>query len=306
MPDPKRPSETLQDVSQTDTGASLNSLRLTMTSKSDLWDEYKLEKPLGSGSFGVVRSVTCRTSKKSYAAKTVRLNEDDPECLMVSLEHPHILRLHRILEDRGEMHFILDLCSGGDLQTWIEESYEEDFEGLRVYGQPGTSKVAEMGRQMLSAVAYLHERSIAHRDVKPQNWMVACHGFYPQLKLSDFGLACRHQDGEVMTEKCGSTMYMAPEVFQRSYTALCDVWGTGLTLNDLVCGTPLFAKIPEAALEAAVSAPIKLPQIHWKYQKPWLQDLVMQLLVPEKSRLPAAEALERIDGHSAKCGCHVS
>ena len=63
--------------------------------------------------------MTHRDSKKSYAAKTVRLTEKaEPEMLMVSLEHPHILQLRQIVEDGGERHLILDLCTGGDLEKW--------------------------------------------------------------------------------------------------------------------------------------------------------------------------------------------
>ena len=46
-------------------------------------------------------------------------------------------------------------------------------------------------------------------------------------------------------------MYMAPEVFARSYTELCDVWSSALVIFELVCGKPYFGHLPEAQLEQA-------------------------------------------------------
>ena len=91
----------------------------SMTASSNIWDEFTMVEPLGSGTFGVVNSVSCRTSRQRFAAKTVRLNEQsDPELLMASLTHPNILELYRVLENGGERHLILGLCTGGDLEHW--------------------------------------------------------------------------------------------------------------------------------------------------------------------------------------------
>ena len=155
--------------------------------------------------------------------------------------------------------------------------------------------------------AYLHERCVVHRDVKPPNWMLASRSLFPCLKLSDFGLACECQASEVMTEKCGSPMYMAPEVFERSYTALCDVWSTGLVLHDLAVGSPLFQKIPESQLEDAVSAEIEMSSPTWRYHKPLLKAFVTELLQREAQGRPCSfEALQKARQHGSKCCCVIS
>ncbi|CAE7312013.1 unc-43 [Symbiodinium sp. CCMP2456] len=280
----------------------------SLTTTCNIWDEYNLVEELGSGSFGVVRAVTHRGSKQRYAAKTVRLTEKpEPEMMLVSLEHPHILQLKQIVEDGGERHLILDLCTGGDLEKWIENRYDEDFEGTRFYDQPSTSTVFCLAEQMFSAIAYLHERSVVHRDVKPPNWMLACRSLFPKLKLSDFGLACECPAGEVLKEKCGSPPYMAPEVFERSYTALCDVWSTGLVVHDIAVGAPLFHKIPEPQLEEHVLGLIELTSPTWRYHKPYLKAFVAELLQRETEGRPSSlEALQNARQHGAKCSCIVS
>ena len=160
---------------------------------------------------------------------------------------------------------------------------------------------------MLSAISYMYEMSVVHRDVKPPNWMLASKSLFPSLKLSDFGLACECGTGEVLKERCGSPMYMAPEVFERSYTALCDVWSTGLVVHDLAVGAPLFQKIPEAQLEEAVRGQIELTSPGWRYQKPFLKTFVLELLQREADGRPSAsEALQQATQHSSKCRCVIS
>ena len=83
---------------------------------------------------------------------------------MVNLEHPHVVRLQHVVLDSHEIHLVMALCSGGDLQAWIEDRWEEEFQPQRYYDSPGTGQVAVLSRQMLSAVAYIHNLSIAHRD----------------------------------------------------------------------------------------------------------------------------------------------
>ena len=178
-----------------------------------------------------------------------------------------------------------------------------DSAGKRQFGSPSTSQVATFSHQMLSAVAYIHHLSIAHRDIKPSNWLIRSKGsILPVLKLSDFGLASTFHPGELMSKICGSMIYMAPEVFWKSYTELCDIWSLGLVIQEIVCGKPLFGKLSKTAVEKNVcGSEINLDQMGWTCHGPWLKPWVQQMLVKESVGRPSAlHALDHPQMHHAK------
>lgn len=110
----------------------------------------------------------------------------------------------------------MEHLSGGSLMDLVE----------RVYGAEGRVKTIDASRivkAILEAVAYLHSHEIAHRDLKPgkhlltllDNIMFAKKNDIGSLKLIDFGLSTKHSNKEstIFTGKCGTALYMAPEVF---------------------------------------------------------------------------------------------
>ena len=185
----------------------------------------------------------------------------------------------------------------------IDALWVNDSAGKRQFGSPSTSQVAAFSHQMLSAVAYIHHLSIAHRDIKPSNWLIRGKGsISPVLKLSDFGLAETFHPGELMSKICGSRMYMAPEVFWKSYTELCDIWSLGLVIQEIVCGKPLFGKLSKTALEKKVcGSEIDLDQMGWTCHRPWLKQWVQKMLVKESEGRPSAlHAMDHSQIHHAK------
>eukprot|EP00434_Breviolum_minutum_P005420 symbB.v1.2.004778.t1/scaffold274.1/size244435/19 len=290
----------------------------TSDSKSitaNVWEVYDFVQPLGSGTFGVVREVKPKQGKQRFAVKTIPVAADIEMVLMLKLEHEHVVRLEHAILEAQEMHLIMELCSGGDLQAWIDALWVNDSAGKRQFGSPSTSQVATFSHQMLSAVAYIHHLSIAHRDIKPSNWLIRSKGsILPVLKLSDFGLASTFHPGELMSKICGSMIYMAPEVFWKSYTELCDIWSLGLVIQEIVCGKPLFGKLSKTAVEKNVcGSEINLDQMGWTCHGPWLKPWVQQMLVKESVGRPSAlHALDHPQMHHAKqksqgsCQCTVS
>ena len=117
------------------------------------------------------------------------------------------------------------LC-GGSLRELINRTYDN---GAKKPAGPEGNKIRPIDasriiKGVLEAVAYLHGFDIAHRDLKPgkhsritsiDNIMFAKQNDSSSLKLIDFGLSAKYNNRETttLTDKCGTAIYMAPEVF---------------------------------------------------------------------------------------------
>lgn len=161
---------------------------------------YELGDTLGKGSYGVVRIATRRMDGAKFACKTILLDAKLSDAAldrlhseiaaMRKLDHPNICRLHDVFYAKRAAHLVMDLCTGGELWQYVlrqgrARSDHHSSAGL------DEAAAARFARQMLSAVRYMHEAGVCHRDLKPQNWLFATSERDSPLKLIDFGLA-RH------------------------------------------------------------------------------------------------------------------
>jgi serine/threonine protein kinase len=155
-----------------------------------------------------------------------RMEEFERETgMLVELKHPNILSLFgTTMDEDGSLYQILEFCDGGDLQGYYTkpEFTLEEFK--------------RVGLELLSGVAYLHERLIVHRDLKPENALLL--GDKKQVKIADFGLAKANRNTE-MTIGVGTPAYMPPEMFDdvevtstASMTPM-DVYAIGIILAQL-------------------------------------------------------------------------
>jgi serine/threonine protein kinase len=205
-----------------------------------LQDRYHLQKVrLGSGSFGTVWRGVDRESGEVVAVKQIgkrraassgssRQDVEREIHLLQVATHENITRFHALFEDSEHIYLILEYCDGGDFADKIKERRE-------AMGEP---EAADWVLQMCSAVAAMHCRSICHRDVKPENFMVSGGN---RLKLADFGLATVLFDGRRLTDKVGTLAFMAPEQHllpgsSSGYSFPVDVWALGVSMHMVVCG----------------------------------------------------------------------
>jgi calcium-dependent protein kinase len=82
----------------------------------------------------------------------------------------------------------------------------------------------------------MHSKNIAHRDLKPENILLENNKDLSQIKVADFGTAIQlgATKKEPLTEKVGTLIYMAPEVFSGRYDEKCDIWSCGVMLYKLI------------------------------------------------------------------------
>ena len=197
---------------------------------SSIDDHYIFENALGQGSMGTVAAIRKKDTGLSYALKTIQLNRVSNEMrdelrneidILMSLDHPNIIKPLELFEKKRQMYFVMEMCSGGDL-----------FERL-----PYTEKQAALHtNQICSAVRYLHSNAICHRDLKFENILFESKESAAMLKLIDFGLSKEYRPGHRMNEAVGTLYSMAPEVLTGAYSQECDMWSVGVVAFMLLSG----------------------------------------------------------------------
>jgi len=245
---------------------------------------YQVDKGrLGQGAYGVVRKATVKLTKlrravKSIPKKNINIGhherhhhhkkdgndgKDDERKkihmeleIMRSLDHPNICRLYETFEDEKTVYLILEFCKGGEL-----------FDRILKAGHFDEQKAALSLRQMLLAMNYLHQNSILHRDVKPENWLVASAEPIEKstIKLIDFGNAkILNPEGWAYTI-IGTPNYVAPEVFSHKYNEKCDIWSLGVILYLMLSGLqPFNGKTPQEVMDQVKRASVFFDAKPWK------------------------------------------
>jgi serine/threonine protein kinase len=127
---------------------------------------------------------------------------------MAKNAHPHLVEcceqgIEQDADGQFVVRIIMEFCDRGDLQAAIAR------------GTPfGAARVLSWTQQVLSALHFLHERNIAHRDVKPGNILLC--GAEEVAKLGDLGLASSRDAGSTRSV-AGTIAFMAPEMFSGTY-----------------------------------------------------------------------------------------
>jgi len=201
-------------------------------------EDYQIREQLGSGAFGEVRKVVHKKSGLTRAAKILCKDAISTEehsklitevQLLTSLDHPHILKMYEMYEDKNKYYIISEYLEGGEL-----------FERIIQNDRFSEKDAAKIMKQILSAIAYCHKHHIVHRDLKPENLVYDCKDDNANLKVIDFGTAKTFTPDNKMNETYGTAYYIAPEVLNLSYTEKCDVWSCGVIMYILLSGTPPF------------------------------------------------------------------
>lgn len=178
-------------------------------------NHYKFQKVLGKGHFGVVREATKLNCKlnKTYAIKSIKkesCNQNFEDLkreleILYSLDHPNIIQLYEIYEDKKYLHMVTEHCNGGSLMDRV--LYEE---------QLSEYSIKRIMWQIFSAVSHMHASGICHRDLKPDNILFTDDSEGGHVKIIDFGLGQVYCNGYLQTQ-VGTPNYVAPEVLQGTY-----------------------------------------------------------------------------------------
>ncbi|XP_019536181.1 serine/threonine-protein kinase BRSK2 [Aedes albopictus] len=194
---------------------------------------YRLERTLGKGQTGLVKlGVHCVTAKKvaikiinrEKLSESVLMKVEREIAIMKLIDHPHVLGLTDVYENRKYLYLVLEHVSGGEL-----------FDYLVKKGRLTPKEARKFFRQIISALDFCHSHSICHRDLKPENLLLDDKN---NIKIADFGMASLQPAGSMLETSCGSPHYACPEVIRgEKYDGRrADVWSCGVILYALLVG----------------------------------------------------------------------
>uniref|UniRef100_A0A8C5WBC2 BR serine/threonine kinase 2 n=1 Tax=Microcebus murinus TaxID=30608 RepID=A0A8C5WBC2_MICMU len=145
---------------------------------------YRLEKTLGKGQTGLVKlgihCVTCqkvaiKIVNREKLSESVLMKVEREIAILKLIEHPHVLKLHDVYENKKYLYLVLEHVSGGEL-----------FDYLVKKGRLTPKEARKFFRQIISALDFCHSHSICHRDLKPENLLLDEKN---NIRIADFGMA---------------------------------------------------------------------------------------------------------------------
>ncbi len=198
---------------------------------------YDLLDKIGEGGMGQVHRAIQLSLGRTVAIKfltplsadfSARFGLHRESRLMAALAHPHVVTIYDCGQTEGRPYLVMEYVDGATLRSRMTP------------GRPWSiAKAAPLLDAIAQALSYIHEQSILHLDLKPENVLCTKNG---AVKITDFGLAAAHVDARTLLENgfaCGSLDYCSPE--QRHGLPLdrrSDVFSLAVLAYELLTGHP--------------------------------------------------------------------
>lgn len=255
---------------------------------------FEHNEPIGDGTFSICMKCISIDTNEEYGVKILRSNQNvDAEiaALKQCSGHPNIVNLVEVIKDDAFTYIVTEWLAGKELFKYAQEQTLDECEARCIF------------KEIVNAVAHMHSQNIAHRDLKLENIKFASEdSCQSNVKILDFGFACRTDEHKDMEGLCYTLDYAAPEVLSnKRYTKACDLWSMGVILYKLLCGHSPFRRPSEADLETPnitdkIMKRIKQSSIDesskWKSLSEPAKDLIRRLLtVSPHSRITLNEIL---------------
>ena len=262
---------------------------------------FRLEQLLGAGGMGEVWAATHRHQSVSVAIKLLGIAAAaDREAFaaevraVARLDHPSII----LVFDQGVVDDAAARASGGRLRVGTPWFAMERCRGgaLRSLEIRSWSHLRVVLLDVLSALASAHAREVLHRDLTPDNVLIATSAdLRPGLKLTDFGLAfAREVEGVGRDIVLGTPAYMSPEQFRREwrdYGPWTDLYAFGCVAWRLATGAPPFGSDRLAEVLAAAHQELAPPTFEPLFDVPeGLEGLLRRLLQKDPLARPRSAA----------------
>ncbi len=206
-----------------------------------LLNDYRVLRRLGRGAMAEVylaeqqslaRQVALKVLSPELAAQPSYVERFKHEARSAAaLVHANIVQVYEVGQSNGSYFIAQEYVAGQNLGEWMHR-----------HGRVEPGRALDILRQVAAALSKAHERSIVHRDVKPENIMLARSG---EVKVADFGLARVTTDDSAHRTQAGVTMgtplYMSPEQIEgRPVDSRSDIYSLGVTAYHMLAGEPPF------------------------------------------------------------------
>ncbi|MFI7532317.1 protein kinase [Streptosporangium sp. NPDC049376] len=253
---------------------------------------YRLLEPIGEGGMGVVWRSHDELLDRVVAVKEVRYRGIDEAARADlnrrtirearsagRLDHPSVIIVHDVVEEEGRPWIVMQLVRSRSMG-----------EVVRRGGPLPPSRVAEVGLQVLGALRAAHTAGVLHRDVKPENVLLADDG---RVVLTDFGIASMTQETGITRTggMVGTPAFLPPErLHGMPATPESDLWSLGATLYAALEGRPPFERPTAAATMMAVLNGEPSPMSHTGS----LVSAILGLMAREPAARLTADAAEAL------------
>jgi serine/threonine protein kinase len=248
---------------------------------------YEVEATIGKGNFAVVKLARHRITKTEVAIKIVDKRRLDSENLakvhreiqvLKMIKHPHIIKLYQVMETKNMLYLVTEYAPNGEI-----------FDLIAKQRRLSEDEAREKFWQIISAVDYLHNFNIVHRDLKAENLLLDANF---QIKLADFGFSNFYSRDDTLNTFCGSPPYAAPEVFEgkRYFGPEIDIWSLGVVLYVLVCGVlPFEGANLQFLRDRVLSGRIRIPY----FMSTDCENLIRRMLTLDPTKRPTIAQIKR-------------
>lgn len=272
----------------------------------DSWNEKNWMKGslIGQGSFGSVYLALHAVTGELLAVKQVEAPSPESDNhnnakkksmidalkreigLLRDLQHPNIVQYLGCSQSTEHLNIFLEYVPGGSLSTMLAN-----------YGALREPLVRKFVRQIITGLAYLHQREIIHRDIKGANILVDNLG---SIKISDFGISKKIEATNILgaagsnknrPSLQGSVFWMAPEVVkQTSYTLKADIWSLGCLVVEMMTGSHPYPDCSQLQAIFKIGHAKASPSIP-EDASPEAQDFLRQTFEADHTKRPSADQL---------------
>lgn len=263
---------------------------------------YRVVERVGMGAMGDVYRAHDDRLDRDVAVKAIRTvarSEFQREMFqrrfenearaLAALSHPHIVNVFDVGVDDDTPFLVMELATGQSLAERLESG-----------GPQAPQRVAELGRQIASALQAAHAADIVHRDVKPGNILEAGDGVW---KLADFGVAHVPDSSLTLTGQfLGSPAYAAPESLERGdFGPPSDVFGLGVSLYEALTKTRPYGDdgVLSPGAMSTTSAPRPIGELRPDLPVHVADAITRAIERDPTRRCSAAELAELLEGRAA-------